>query len=85
MGNTVGSLSSLLVRPKDSYILGLWGADRYLRTSSIGLSNTNKILIKRFSEFLLSRLPTERLRLRVYGSDNSNDFLDFKKSYCKIS
>lgn len=81
----MGSLSSLLVNPKDSYILGLWGADRYLRTSSIGLSNTNKVLVKRFSEFLLTRFPSHRLRLRIYGSDDSLEFSDFRKSYCKVS
>ena len=83
MGNTVGSLSSLLLNPHDSYILGLWAADRYLRSSSTGLSNTNLTLIRRFSLFLLSRFPKSRVRIRIYGSTKRNVFSGFKKSYCK--
>lgn len=49
-----------------SYILGLWCADGYHRTSSIGLSNVNVKLIQRFTEFLLERFDESRLRLRVY-------------------
>lgn len=85
MGNTVGSYSSLLTNPKDSYILGLWGADKYVRTSSVGLSNTNLLLINRFGDFLLSRLPKSRLRLRIYGSTVPENFKDVKISFCKGS
>lgn len=51
---------------EDAYILGLWCADGYHRTSSFGLSNINSKLIKRFGDFLLERFSAERLRLRVY-------------------
>lgn len=49
-----------------AYALGLWCADGYWWSSSIGLSNTRPELILRFGEFLLTVLPRERLRLRVY-------------------
>ena len=51
---------------EEAYILGLWCADGYHRTSSFGLSNINLALIKRFRKYLLSVMPKERLRLRVY-------------------
>jgi hypothetical protein len=85
MDNTVGSLGSLLVNPSDAYILGLWGADRYLRTSSIGLSNTNLILVHRFLDFLLLRFPKDRIRIRVYGNEISKCLIGFNTSFCKCS
>jgi hypothetical protein len=85
MDNTVGSLGSLLTNPSDAYILGLWGADRYLRTSSIGLSNTNLKLIYRFLEYLLTRFPRERIRIRIYGDEVPDRLEGFKKSFCKCS
>lgn len=81
----MGSLSSLLTNPADAYILGLWGADRYLRTSSIGLSNTNLVLIYRFLDFLLMKFPKDRIRIRVYGNRVSKRLNGFKKSFCKCS
>ena len=56
----------MLTDKEDAYILGLWCADGYHRSSSIGLSNTDVSLIRRFSEYLLRRFPKERLRLRSY-------------------
>ena len=56
----------MLTSREDAYILGLWCADGYHRSSSIGLSNTDVSLIRRFSEYLLRRFPKERLRLRSY-------------------
>lgn len=51
---------------EESYILGLWCADGYHRTSSIGLSNIRVKLIQRFAKYLLNRFDENRLRLRVY-------------------
>lgn len=51
---------------EEHYIFGLWCADGYHRTSSIGLSNINVDLIQRFRRYLLSRFDESRLRLRVY-------------------
>ena len=72
MDNTVGSSSSNFCnfsnRVKDARILGLWYADGYHRTSSIGLSSIDSDLIKDFSEFLAGLLGLNRLRLRVYHS-----------------
>ncbi len=64
-GNPVGS-SSLTIKSLDPYILGLWGADGYHRTSSIGLTAIYPELIKRFYHFLAEIFPLERMRLRVY-------------------
>ncbi len=70
MGNTVGSTNTnfcdFLTNKKDAYILGLWSADKYHFTSSLGISNTNVVLIEKFLNFFKKRFPTERLRLRVY-------------------
>ena len=57
---------------EDAYILGLWCADGYHRTSSIGLSNIDPELVRRFSKYLLKKFPAERLRLRVYVCDGDS-------------
>ena len=51
---------------ENAYILGLWCADGYHRTSSVGLSNTDESLINVFHQFFLKLFPKDRLRLRVY-------------------
>lgn len=56
----------------DPYTLGLWCADKYWWSSSIGISNTDAQLVKRFAEFLLKVLPEERLRLRIYFPPDSS-------------
>lgn len=58
--------SSILKKSLDPYILGLWGADGYHRTSSIGLTAIYPELIKRFYTFLEDYFPLDRMRLRVY-------------------
>lgn len=54
-----------------AYAIGLWCADGYHRTSSIGLSNTDRDLIEKFSQFLLRAFPKERLKLRLYYPDDA--------------
>lgn len=72
MGNTVGSTNvnfcNLLDSDINAYILGLWCwcAEKYFRTSSIGLSNTEEALLMKFCQFLRKYFPLERLRLNVY-------------------
>ena len=68
MDNTVGSINvkKLLSEPQAAYILGLFCADGYHRTSSIGLSNKDEELLGRFAHFLLDYFPKERLRIRAY-------------------
>jgi len=70
MDNTVGSLSAGFCNfPKsteDYYILGLWCADGYHWTSSIGLSSIDRALIQKFREFLLKLFPKERIKLYQY-------------------
>lgn len=72
MGNTVGSASADVwnVRTaEDAYIAGLWCADGYHRTSSIGLSNVNEGLITRFKDFFLGYFPPQRIKVRIYEPD----------------
>ena len=73
MGNTVGNSSVSFCNFQgsnlDAYALGLWCADGYHRTSSIGLSNINPKLISWFSKFLADKLAKERLKLKVYTNE----------------
>lgn len=66
MGNTVGSASTnfcnFFSKEEDSYILGLWCADGYWWSSSVGLSNVDKDLIERFKKFLIKSFPEDRIR-----------------------
>lgn len=72
MGNTVGSANINfwnLQTKKDAYIVGLWCADGYHRTSSIGLSSTDIDLIEKFRTFFLKLFPKDRIKLRTYHPD----------------
>ena len=66
MGNTVGSMCtnfcSFNSSEEDAYILGLWCADSYWWSSSIGLSNTDKDLLKRFENFFRKHFPKQRIK-----------------------
>ncbi len=66
MGNTVGSTDTNFCKffsnEKDAYILGLWCADSYWWASSIGLSNTDENLIKKFRDFLKRFFPEARIK-----------------------
>ncbi len=66
MGNTVGSpgtnFCNFFTNEKDAYILGLWCADSYWWSSSIGLSNTDPNLIESFKRFLKKHFPSSRIR-----------------------
>jgi len=66
MGNTVGSTSTnfcnFFSNEKDAYILGLWCADSYWWTSSIGLSNTDSDLVETFRKFLKKFFPANRIK-----------------------
>ena len=70
MDNTVGSPSASFCNfPKsieDYYILGLWCADGYHWTSSIGLSSIDLALIKKFRKFLLKLFSEDRIKLHQY-------------------
>ena len=65
MGNTVGSKFSFKTA-EDFYILGLWLADGYWWSSSIGLTSVSPILISKFSKFLLRVAPSHSLKQRIY-------------------
>lgn len=60
----MGSLS--LKTAKDYYFLGLWLADGYWWSSSIGLSSTNKVFIEGFRLFLKKICPTNPIKERTY-------------------
>lgn len=69
MGNTVGSKFAFK-SAEDFYILGLWLADGYWRSSSIGLTSVNPRLIDRFSKFLLRVKKSEfKIKKRIYQPD----------------
>ena len=65
MGNTVGSKFSFKTA-EDFYILGLWLADGYWWSSSIGLTSVNPILIDKFTKFLLRVAPSHPIKKRIY-------------------
>lgn len=50
----------------DAYALGLWCADSYWWSSSIGLSNVEPELILWFGKYLSRALSPDRIRLRIY-------------------
>lgn len=56
----------LLLNPQYAYILGLWCADGYHRTSSIGLSTVNEKLAHIFRDFFLNYFDSGRIKLRAY-------------------
>ena len=70
MDNTVGNSSTSFCNfpnsKEDYYILGLWCADGYHWTSSIGLSNIDLSLIQKFKNFLLNLFPEDRIKLDQY-------------------
>ncbi|MBI4155735.1 MAG: LAGLIDADG family homing endonuclease [Candidatus Zambryskibacteria bacterium] len=66
VGRTDTNFCDLYATAEKVYILGLWCADGYHRTSSIGLSNTDVYLISAFHQFFLKLFNKNRLRLRVY-------------------
>ena len=51
---------------EDFYILGLWLADGYWRSSSIGLTSVTPDLIDKFSKFLLRVAPSRLIKKRIY-------------------
>lgn len=65
MGNTVGS-KFFFQTAEDYYILGLWLADGYWRSSSIGLTSVNLDLINIFENFLLKIAPSYPIKKRFY-------------------
>ena len=72
MGNTVGSANTdfwNLKTKDDAYVIGLWCADGYSWTSSIGISNTDSDLVEKFQEFFLRFFPADRLKLIIYHPD----------------
>ena len=74
MGNTVGRTDTTfcdLKKPENAYAFGLWCADGYHRTSSIGLTNVNEDLIGSFRRFLSKFFPQERIKMRVYSRGES--------------
>lgn len=65
MGNTVGS-KFIFKTAEDYYALGLWLADGYWRSSSVGLTSVDSRLIERFVRFLRRAAPSHPLKYRTY-------------------
>lgn len=65
-GNPVGSRHTTLGTVEEAYFVGLWRADGYSWSSSIGVSNTDWRLAKWTSDFLAKICGTARVRWRAY-------------------
>jgi hypothetical protein len=57
---------ALVSDAEHAYALGLWCADSYWWSSSIGLSNVEPELIVRFGCYLSKLLSSDRVRVRIY-------------------
>ena len=66
MGSSSTSFCNFPKSEEDYYILGLWCADGYHWTSSIGLSSIDLALIHKFRKFLLKIFSKERIKLDQY-------------------
>lgn len=75
MGSTNTNFCKIFSDEKDAYILGLWCADGYHRTSSVGLTNIDWQLILRFKDFLEREFDKDRLKMKIYEPVDS-----FKKN-----
>lgn len=75
MGSTNTDFCNFKLNQKVAYIFGLWCADGYQWSSSIGLSNTDPDLIKQFSKFFLELFPPERLKWQIYYPNNKGRVL----------
>ena len=69
MGSANVDFCSQKLDARTAYIVGLWCADGYHRTSSIGISNVDTDLVEKFKEFFLGLFPQERIKLRTYLPD----------------
>lgn len=65
MGNTVGS-KGFFKTAEDFYVLGLWLADGYWRSSSIGLTSVSPKLTNRFEKYFLRIAPSSPIKERIY-------------------
>ncbi len=77
MGNPVGRTNTTFCNfrnKENAYIFGLWCADGYHRTSSIGLTNVDMKLIDAFRSFLKKGFPEDRIKMRIYSSDGSTGY-----------
>ncbi len=66
---------------KDFYFLGLWLADGYWWSSSVGLSSTNDQFIKGFKNFLRELCPTHNIKERIYEPNGNKRKLTAKHVY----
>jgi len=68
-GNTVGSLHTIKTRRRhkeDAYFLGLWCADGYYWSSSIGITNVDIGIALRSHSYLSNYFTKERIKIRIY-------------------
>lgn len=69
MGSTNTDFCDLPNTSEEAYLVGLWCADGYHRTSSIGISNTDLDLIAQFRAWFTKNFACDRLKLRIYPAD----------------
>ncbi|MBI4994795.1 LAGLIDADG family homing endonuclease [Candidatus Peregrinibacteria bacterium] len=69
---------NLFKSPFEAYILGLWCADGYHRTSSIGISTTNERILSTFYAFLKNLFAINRLKLKLYYPEVSSTEGEYK-------
>lgn len=68
MGSSSTSFCNFPKSNEDYYILGLWCADGYHWTSSIGLTSIDLALIQKFRNFLSRLFPKDRIKLDKYNT-----------------
>jgi len=83
VGSTSTNFCNFFSSEKDAYILGLWCADSYWWTSSIGLSNTDPDLVEIFRKFLKrfflgNRIKFNRNHLFVNSRPLLREFISAK-------
>jgi hypothetical protein len=83
MDDTVGRTDATFcdfTKAENAYALGLWCADGYHRTSSIGLTNVDISLIMAFRRFLSQYFPPTRIKMRVYWCRRTSHYHYLKKA-----
>lgn len=63
---SLNELDTLITNCESAYIFGLWCADGYFWSSSIGITNVDRPLVNRFARYLETMFPEERIKLRTY-------------------
>lgn len=74
-------LHKLITDDEAAYIFGLWCADGYFWSSSIGITNVDRRLIDRFRKYIQRYFPEHRIKLRSYRPAAHSKSADGGPSY----